>query len=297
MARVRHPDKPGGNTIAFQELLNAYRRIIDYIEGNKRREAFEADDGDFETEFFMKHNFMKECSSSFVVYVQDSFVERWKSVLQRPMKIHKSDKFRIIFKTGSITLTFYIKPKKDPRSKLHIQSGDQDKNLDFILEKLSMFYREVCETDPKVLQIKDMQRSVCVICSKNFTNKRGLKQHMIRMHGNKTSKTINSGNKHIEQVTLEEIVEGLKSKKPDECPDVITLSQPLSSDIRSPLPKKKKLENISEKNTDDEMEFIRNILKEVVDQSALKSATNHQCGECGEMFVTLDETEVRAKGA
>ena len=81
---------------------------------------------------------MKECSSSFIVYIQDRFVDRWKCVLERHMKLHKSDKSRVIFKTGSITLTLYDKPKKDLRSKLHVKSGDQNKNVDFIL------YREVC---------------------------------------------------------------------------------------------------------------------------------------------------------
>ena len=120
LAKLRHPDKEGGTTSAFQALLNAYRRIINYIEGEKVKEAFEEEDeGDFETQFIMKHNFTKECSSSFVVYIQDRFVDRWKRVFERHMKLHKSDKCRVIFKTGSITLTLYDKPKKDPRSKLH----------------------------------------------------------------------------------------------------------------------------------------------------------------------------------
>ena len=32
LAKVMHPDKPGGNTGEFQELFNAYRRIVKYIE-------------------------------------------------------------------------------------------------------------------------------------------------------------------------------------------------------------------------------------------------------------------------
>ena len=75
------------------------------------KEAYEDVDLDFETEFFMKHNFMKECTSSYVVYIQDALVDRGKKVLERHLKFHKGDKCRVIFKTGEITLTLYIKPK------------------------------------------------------------------------------------------------------------------------------------------------------------------------------------------
>ena len=53
-ARVIHPDKPGGDKEAFQELLNAYRRVIKYLEENNDDEA------DYEAEFFKRHKFMKQ---------------------------------------------------------------------------------------------------------------------------------------------------------------------------------------------------------------------------------------------
>ena len=143
LAKEIHPDRPGGVTSDFQELLNAYRRIIKHLE-EKDEEDEEIKEEDYETEFFKKHNFMKKCSASYIVYIQEKFVERWRKVLDRHIVFQKMDKIRVIYKTGDITITLYQKPKKDPRSKLHIQSGDQGKNLDFILEKLSMFYREVC---------------------------------------------------------------------------------------------------------------------------------------------------------
>ena len=74
----------------------------------------------------MKHNFMKECSASYVVYIQKQVVDCWRRVLERNILIHEKDKIRMIFKTGDITITLYEKTKKDPRSKLHIQSRDQN---------------------------------------------------------------------------------------------------------------------------------------------------------------------------
>ena len=93
-------------------------------------------------------------------------------------------KARFIFKTGNITITLYDKPKKDPRSKLHIQSADQKKNLEFIMDKLALFYKEVCITQDNhpssVMKFKN--RAMCPKCGKLFTNKIGFKQHILGMH-------------------------------------------------------------------------------------------------------------------
>ena len=67
LAKERHPDRDGGNTGVFQELQGAYKRIIRYLEELENYEEEE----DFEKEFFMKNNIMKEYSTSFVVYIQD----------------------------------------------------------------------------------------------------------------------------------------------------------------------------------------------------------------------------------
>ena len=141
LAKVRHPDKEGGNTGDFQVLKNSYEKIIKFIEETSNQE----DDQDVETDFFMKNNFMKECTASYIVYIQDNLADEWQNVLERHLGIHKVDNIKVIFKNGEITITLYKKPKKDPRSKLHIQSKNQAKNLDFILDSLSKFYFEVCK--------------------------------------------------------------------------------------------------------------------------------------------------------
>ena len=105
LAKERHPDKEGGNTGEFQELLNSYRRIIRFL----GEENPEVDEDDFETEFFMKNNIMKECTNSYVVYIQEKFVERWRKVLERHLVVHKFDQIRVIFKTVDITITLYRK--------------------------------------------------------------------------------------------------------------------------------------------------------------------------------------------
>ena len=98
LAKTTHPDKEGGTTASFQELKHAYKTVIDFIEDNLHYEKYEEKERDFETEFFMKHNILKECSASYVVYIQDSFAEKWKSVLERHITVYKMDKTKVIFK-------------------------------------------------------------------------------------------------------------------------------------------------------------------------------------------------------
>ena len=141
VGKERHPDK-GGEKDLFQELQAAFKRVIEYLESEKNDSA---SNDDYEKEFFMKNNFMKECTKSFVVYIQDEMVPYWKMVFHRNLKVHKSiETGIIIFKTASITVTLYDKPKTDPRYKIHIQGKDQAMNLEFIVEKMSLYYQEAC---------------------------------------------------------------------------------------------------------------------------------------------------------
>ena len=187
LAKVVHPDRVRGDKCKFQEIQNAYKRIINYIEENQKMEDDIGED-DYEKDFFVKHNIMKECMTSFVVYIEELLVDKWKKVLESHLGITKMDKCRVIFKSVDITITLYEKPKKDNRSKLHIQSGNQEKNLEFIVETLSTFYREVCKLNEVIMtsfEFKNGQKSICEKCGKYFTNKKGVKQHMLRMHSSR----------------------------------------------------------------------------------------------------------------
>ena len=81
-AKQKHPDKKGGTTVDFQDLQNAYRRIIKHLE----REHEDLDD--FEKEFFMKNNVFKECTTSCVVYIQNREHSYWKTILEKYMTVH-----------------------------------------------------------------------------------------------------------------------------------------------------------------------------------------------------------------
>ena len=253
----------------------AYKKIIKFIEESDDQE----DEEDFETEFFMTNNFMKECTASYVVYIQEKLVDEWQKVLERHLGIHKLDNIKIIFKTGDITVTLYKKPKKDPRSKLHIQSKNQEKNLDFILESLSKFYHEVCTIRSTVhdsLSYKELERSLCIKCGKYLATKKGLKQHIIRMHSSK--KLMKS---RTDMVAMNMNPESTSAIAPVMTRDVITVETSFE-DIRSPIPKKQRGDGYKENN---QTEFINTLVGELLDECAKEMHSNFQCGECGKMFV------------
>ena len=95
---------------------------------------------------FIKHNTLKECKSSFVVYVIEKDVGAWKYILTKHLQIHRLEKKISIFKIGTLTVTFYESPNIDSRSKIHIQSKDQVKNQDFIFDVMPSLYQEVAKT-------------------------------------------------------------------------------------------------------------------------------------------------------
>ena len=75
LAKVVHPDRKGGDKCKFQELLNAYKKVISYIEDNMKNED-DMEEDNFEKDFFMKHNMMKECMSSYVIYIEENLAEK-----------------------------------------------------------------------------------------------------------------------------------------------------------------------------------------------------------------------------
>ena len=57
--------------------------------------------------------------------------------------------------------------------------------------------------------MKNMQRAMCPKCNKLFTNKKGVKQHILRMHVQKPKKS----EYMVETVTLDENNRNLLKKK------------------------------------------------------------------------------------
>ena len=82
-ARLTHPDKVGPKcTTQFQELGNAYQRILKYIIENLQSKMKDTtpvvnDEDIFVRDNFGKFNFPFENQGSFTVNVEDSLAEVW----------------------------------------------------------------------------------------------------------------------------------------------------------------------------------------------------------------------------
>ena len=304
-ARIVHPDKKDGNKEEFQELLAAYRRIIKHLE-NLQEEGIMESEEDPEKDFFMKHNLMKECSSSIVVYIEDNLVDKWKEVLTRHLTFQNMDKCRVIFKGGLVTITLYAKPKNDPRSKIHIQGGNQKANLDFVMDTMSSFYTEICKTidNNETIShgIKALQRAMCGKCGKSFTSKKGVKQHILRIHVNKARKLKNNEG-DIAEVTLEEATTAEDSVENDTNINYPLIHPHISKNVimaelsprLSPVTKKKK---VDKDNVEEGEDVIKSLLKDIqevaIEQSQEEDMAEnnniYQCGECGNSFQTEERS-------
>ena len=293
LTKQRHPDRIGGKKEDFQDLQDAYKRIINYLEENMENE--EESDEDYEKEFFMKNNIMREYSNSFVIYIQNEMAVKWREILKRHLATHKTDKCRIIFKTGQITITLYEKPKKDPRAKIHIQSGDQGRNLEFIMDKLSLFYREVCLFTPVETAALNMQKAICGNCGKQFKDRKGVKQHMLRIHVQKVKRveTEREVNKSI--ITLEESSHASSDTISQErivtmpVTNVIQeLHETLSTSTPSLTAHEENKETPTQESKRDDENFIRGLIGSLVshcgEDAVSEPDNNYQCGECGETF-------------
>ena len=158
MSKVRHPDKPGGTTEDFQELLNAYHSIGRLIE----KEANEQPDDEEEVvarNMFKQFNFEKENSYSFTISIKNCEYLSWEEVFTKHfgVPVDKSatsngKKFTIAFKMDDdlpecrLYATLYFKPKSASGT-LYIQSEKSKHYVSsaFVSNALPGLYLEVLD--------------------------------------------------------------------------------------------------------------------------------------------------------
>jgi hypothetical protein len=158
LAKIHHPDK-GGKKEEFQIILNAYRSAVKHLEDVVNGEV-EDDDAHFEKEFFKRNNFPKENKTSFTVILENSLSGEWRDTLKNTYGegeklVNGGEKFS----RGSITMTFYEKPKRDGKTKVLVQSGVQDENFDFVFNEMPKLYMKVRQQAEKRISLSAEESS------------------------------------------------------------------------------------------------------------------------------------------
>ena len=153
-----HPDKnldaPNAKE-RFQELQQCYKVVGDQILENINDNINNVTDKDEEHfinmfQVFKNFNFDKRNTNCHTVLVENKNAALWRQVLTTNLSLHKeSNSKEHIFKhhnwrqNKTVTVTLYDTPATDNQSKVHVQSGDQFVNDDYILDQMPLFYMEV----------------------------------------------------------------------------------------------------------------------------------------------------------
>ena len=159
LALIMHPDKHGNSSAAkkdFQELLNHYKVLGDYIINNDNNDSADEEEKD-NMDIFKQFNFDQKNIFSPTINIENNLANAWKVVLTQKFgdRVEKKDTNGLLFQHSNfvynsesvtITVTLWIMPKTDNQSKLLIQSKKQVANDVFTLKNLPDLYSDVRNT-------------------------------------------------------------------------------------------------------------------------------------------------------
>ena len=180
LAKIHHPDRPGGNKEAFQKLYNAYLRLLATLDDDHPENS----DDLHVKEFFNKSNFPQEKINCFVVLLENELSSEWDHILKDlygPGKPLVNG--GVQFKMENMSLSFYEKPKKNKRTKILIQGKDKDFIFDYVFNTLPNVYQRVLTMRKKEVKSdkQDISCDNCVYKSNdtNFLQKHNEIEHIL----------------------------------------------------------------------------------------------------------------------
>lgn len=160
-----HPDKNFGSkeaTEAYQELAQSFRIIADYIVENSDNSDKENNDEEKDIiHVYKSANVDKKNCYSHTIYVENAMTNSWKHVLKEKLVNPKDSGDNGLIHTyrwnfGSIrpkiTVTLYMVPKNDNRSKLHVQGTPELVDI-YCKIKIPHLYAEVRKHHQNILGI------------------------------------------------------------------------------------------------------------------------------------------------
>ena len=187
-----HSDKTGlGDDEEFKNLLNDYKKVIDAIEKVSNCKEERSKEQSEMHSFFKKHNFAKEFSQSWTIFIEKDKVEKWMNEMEKqyPNPKHlqgQGTQYKAFIDEKNVYATLYdvLIPK------MNIQ-GHHSTIRKFVLDVLPNIYKKVCEDaqDGTALRSEVLPLNVrvklsaettyaCDVCGKKYIRKPALKKHI-----------------------------------------------------------------------------------------------------------------------
>ena len=278
-----HSDKTFKDDVDFQNLLNDYNNVMEAL--NK---ILEHEDGEMVEKtdiqnFFENHNFAKEFSKTWTVFVEKDKVKEWKIVMGKRFpgwRILQGNgtQYQTKINNGIVHTTLYDVSVP----KMNIQ-GKHEYLREFVMDVLPDVYKDVCHEIPMLNQEKVEKLPLnarvklngetiftCDVCDKKYVRKTAMKKHMQMKHGKSKDLSDAVIPKEISCLPLSFII-------------------PTSTDVGSNA-------NSEDENKDEDsgeyecsLEEIAEVMEEIGPE---RVENNWQCGECGKMFDHEDQLTV-----
>ena len=265
-----HSDKTGTkDDEEFKELLNDYHKVMDALK-EIIIESLDPVKDDIQ-KFFEHHNFAKEFSQSWTIFVEKQMVNFWLREMRKRFPDPKAVQgngfqFRTHLKDKTVYSTFY----NVEVPKINIQ-GNHSYIREFVLNELPNIYRSVSEYSqvnsvqntsklPVNARIKLATDTIytCDVCAKTYVRKALFRKHIQTKHISNNDNQAGRSNHLPPRTILPQIEQEYTNDEVIEIPDYI------SED--------------NEENTLEEQPEVRE------EYGPHAQEQNWQCGECGLMF-------------
>ena len=197
-----HSDKTRGDDEEFKELLSDYNRVTEAVKKIEQNN----DDLDVKNdvqEFFERHNFAKEFSQSWTIFIEKNKVERWNTEMEKRFPNPKAlqgngTQYKSSMEEGNVFTTLYnvLVPK------MNIQ-GNHKCIRKFVIDVLPEIYRAVSEETqigtqrnnflPLNTRVKLSAEITytCDVCDKRYVRKPALRKHIQIKHATSVSQAQN----------------------------------------------------------------------------------------------------------
>ena len=193
-----HSDKTLNNDDEeFKELLHDYEKLKEaVIEVSKENNENSEDEDKTDLQnFFEKHNFAKEFSQSWTIFVEKEKVDKWKNVMEGMFPDYKSTQGNgTQFKTPVYDRIVYTTLYDVEVPKMNVQ-GNHISIRKFVLDVLPEIYKKV-RNIPNQLQSEGLKKVPvnakvklsgetifsCEVCPKTYVRKAAIKKHIQMKH-------------------------------------------------------------------------------------------------------------------